>query len=68
MFRIIGKNQLEELRSSLRVFENMADRFRRERDEARAELAASHNRLIAPLMEANARRKREAAERKGDGN
>jgi len=52
--------------ADVRALEQTAMHFKRQRDEARAELAASHNRRIAPLMEANARRKREAAERKGD--
>ncbi|EQA96819.1 hypothetical protein [Sphingobium baderi] len=56
------------LHQEIRALDQLAGRFKQQRDEARAELAAAHQRRIAPLMQANARRKREAAERKGEGN
>jgi len=56
------------IRRSTPMEDALHDAYRSEWDEAhiaRAELAAAHQRRIAPLMQANARRKREAAERKG---
>lgn len=59
------------IRRSTLMEDALHDAYQSEWDEARlarAELEAAHQRRIAPLMEADARRKREAAERKGEGN
>ncbi|WP_257541106.1 hypothetical protein [Sphingobium sp. CFD-1] len=49
------------------VYRADMERYRTLWLDARDE-AAKYRRSVAPLMEANARRKREAAERKGEGN
>ena len=71
MFTIIRTTKLATLKDKARdagIFEKMADRLRRERDEARAELSQLHTKRIAPLMAANKRRSEEAAAKRAEKN